>query len=110
MGKLDSSLGLTDTMPFGKKHKGKTIEAIYKEDAGYLLWMRDARKSEQGDATFFTHEVLVLLDETLLKDKYLRSKHQSWGNTMLPQGPVTAPAAEVPATTEFAYADSWGAF
>lgn len=110
MSKLDSSLGLSDTMPFGKKHKGKTIEEIYKQDAGYLLWLRDVRKKDNGDAVFFNTEVLTLLDETLLKDKNLRSKHTSWGNTMLPQGPVTAPAAEVPATTEFAYADSWGAF
>lgn len=110
MGKLDSSLGLNDTMPFGKKHKGKKIEDIYKQDAGYLLWLRDQRKKEQGDAEFFNKEVLTLLDETLLKDKYLRTKHQSWGNTMLPQGPVTAPVAAVEPTTEFAYADSWGAF
>lgn len=109
MSKLDSSLGLVDTMPFGKKHKGKTIEAIYKEDASYLLWLRDQRKKD-GDAEFFDREVLTLLDETLLKDKYLKTKHQSWGNTMLPQGPVTAPAAAVEASTEFAYADSWGAF
>jgi hypothetical protein len=110
MGKLDSSLGLTDTMPFGKKHKGKTIEDIYKVDAGYLLWLRDKRKEDQGDAVFFNPEVLTLLDETLLKDKNLASKHKSWGNTMLPQGPVTAPAAAVEASTEFAYAGSWGAF
>ncbi len=110
MGKLDSSLGLSDTMPFGKKHKGKTIEAIYKEDAGYLLWLRDKRKEDNGDAAFFNTEVLTLLDETLLKDKYLRTKHKSWGNTMLPPGPVTGAADAPPPATAFAYAESWGAF
>lgn len=107
---LDSSLGLNDTLPFGK-YKGKRVQEVYKENAGYLLWMRDTKKKDAGDAKFFDQEVLILLDETLLKDKYLRTKHESWGNTMLPQAPVTTPDdAPFEPTTEFAYAGAWGAF
>lgn len=110
MSKLDSSLGLQDTMPFGK-NKGKTIEAIYKENVGYLLWLRDERKKENGDEKLFAFEVLVLLDDAIRNSKSLAAKHKSWGATLLPQGPVTAPvAAPADQEIEFAYAGAWGAF
>src|SRR4051794_40803325 len=106
---LKGSLDLKDTMPFGK-YKGKRIEDIHRQDAGYLLWMRDTKKTDAGDAKFFDPEVLILLDETLQKDKYLRTKHQSWGKTILAQGPVTSPESapfEPAEEATFAYAENW---
>jgi len=73
---MDSRLGLNDTMPFSKKYKGMKIVDIYKQDVGFLLWLRDAKakggehngKVQSPNRAFFDEEVLTLLNETLRRD------------------------------------------
>ena len=107
MSKVDSSLGWNDTMPFGKKHKGKTIQEIFQKDASYLLWLRDKRKSENSDSKFFTRDVLIKLDDYLKTSKSLSGKFSLWHAALEPAEPVKV---VITPELEDAYGDMWGAF
>lgn len=100
------NLELTNTMPFGK-HRGKTIEAIFKDEdgPGYLVWMRQTRKDEHGEEFFFSLEVSQLLDMAIVDSRSLKRKYKPW-NLAISQGPSTAPKIEEPA---IAYG-GWGNF
>jgi hypothetical protein len=100
------NLELTDTMPIGK-HKSKKIEDIFKENAGYLVWVRNARKEQNQDSKFFSIEVSALLDMAIRESKALQRKYKPW-NLEIAQAPVntTKPAVEQPS---MAY-NGWGEF
>jgi len=126
MSKVYKNMGLDDIMPFGKKHKGKSLEQIYKEDVGYLVWLRHTRKSENGDTEWFSREMHILLDDAIKKDPQLRKKYEVWNVASLSDtDPVRAAIAsaeppmelnEVGAViekekeAEFAYAENWGSY
>lgn len=100
------NLELTNTMPFGK-HKGEKIEDIFKQDggAGYLVWMREERKKQQGEEYFFSLEVNQLLDMAIQDSSSLKRKYRPW-NLHMAQAPVTAPVLEEASGTY----GSWGDF
>ena len=118
-----SNLGLLDKLPFGK-YKGQVIQDVYRGDAAYLVWMRNAKVIEQP--TFFAAEMHPLLDDTIKKSKSLKGKYKLWGDmvptTQTPFVPEPGqnldgswPAPEgfyrpEPPTPETSYADTWGAF
>ncbi|HEU4635897.1 MAG TPA: hypothetical protein VFS41_06955 [Edaphobacter sp.] len=98
-------LELTDKLPFGK-HKGQTVEEIYKQDAGYLVWLRQKRKDDNGDTTFFSPEVSALLDMTIRESSHLARRYKPWDvpvTTDLRTEPV--PQERPPET---AYGGMWG--
>jgi hypothetical protein len=98
-------LGLKDILPIGKKHKGKKIEDIFKEDAGYLIWLRQAR-AEQRDMRFFDKEVSALLDMTIRESTHFQKKFKPW-DLEIDTTPVTKTSAEP--THAVAY-QGWGDF
>lgn len=110
---VDSRLGLSDTLPFGQ-YKGKTVEVIYKEDAGYLMWLRD-KKAEGGvnpktdkanppNREFFDVEVLTLLNSTISADRGRYRKHKVWDDV----GKLPEPD-DTPFPSDDLY-NQWGAF
>lgn len=103
------SLQLEDRLPFGK-YKGQTVQEIYKKDSGYLVWMRETRKKENGDSKFFSFEVSQLLDMTIMDSKTLKSKYKPWELTKEQVEVAVASIAAEEAELEVAYADKWGAF
>jgi hypothetical protein len=107
MSKVDSSLSWNDTMPFGKKHKGKTIQEIFQQEPSYLLWLRDQRKKDNGDIKFFARDVLIKLDEFLKTSKSLSRQYSSWHVALEQPEPVKV---VITPELEDAYGDMWGAF
>lgn len=122
------SVELTDILPFGK-HKGKTVEQIFKEDAGYLCWLRDKRLKDNAQNDYFHDEVLIALDAAIKEDGYLKKRHAIWGvadgkrptpaavvtTDLEAATPTGTPPWEEPrqATAEertFAYQEAWGCF
>jgi hypothetical protein len=113
---VDSRLGLTDTLPFGK-YKGRTIEDIYKVNAGYLMWLRDAKAEpepqENGvtqppNREFFDVEVLTLLNATIANDPKAYPKHRVWDDVGKLPEPDDEPSA--PALKPADLYNQWGAF
>lgn len=105
---------LTDYFTFGK-YKGKTVEFVYKDNPGYLLWMRDAKADPRPDEEyskqepnrqFFDLSVLQLLNETLDLDKGLARKHRKWD---LDEFAADA-TQKVEARRADDYQEQWGAF
>lgn len=126
MAKIYKNMNLDDIMPFGTKHKGKSLEQIYKEDVGYLVWLRHTRKVDNGDAEWFSRDMHILLDDAIKNDKKLRGKYEVWNVAALTDtDPVRAAIAsaeppmeleqigaviEKEKEAEFAYAETWGCF
>lgn len=128
MSRVYKNMGLDDIMPFGK-YKGKSFEDIYKLDVGYLVWLRHTRKSQNGDGAFFSHELHILLDDAIDKDKGLRKKYEKWNVAALTDADPVTPAIatgtppwedddpqdlndmlKAEKEAEFAYSESWGSF
>lgn len=99
------NLELHNTMPFGK-YKGQTIEAIFKENSGYLVWMRDQRKGDITGSNFFSVEVGALLDMAIRDSGQLQKKYKPWNLPV--ERVVTAPENRQP-EQKVAY-NSWGSF
>lgn len=101
-------LELTNTMPIGK-YKSRTIEDIYKEDAAYLVWLRNARKEQNQDSRFFSREVSALLDMTIRESKQLQSKFRPW-DLPIDQSVVSFATAGTPAPAQEEAYCGWGQF
>lgn len=102
---MNSSLDLDDTMPIGKYKSAKLADLI-KEDPGYLLWLRNARKD--ADAKFFSPMFSALLDNEIAKSKYLQSKFKPWGVDVAAATVTSMAAVPEPKRAE-AYLE-WGGF
>lgn len=100
-------LNLQDTMPFGK-HKGQTVEAVYKEDAAYLVWLRQTRKDQNADTKFFSQEVSTLLDMTIRESKQLQKTYKPWD--LEPMIQVVTEAKPQERQPEVSYGGAWGNF
>lgn len=112
MAAILDDLALEDIMTVGK-HKGKTVEAIYKEDSGYLVWFREERRTKNGQNNLFNTEVNTLLDMTIQESKSLRSKYKTWASLGLLNGstvPTPAPVEITPAPEPAVEYAAWGAF
>jgi hypothetical protein len=113
-----SKMGLTEVLPFGKKHTGKTVEQIYKQDAEYLCWLRQAKKND--GITFFDMEVNLLLDDFIESSPKVAKKFTSWNTKLLleskldprnEQHAYVVPEPPAPVVTkEDHYQDQWGAY
>jgi hypothetical protein len=116
---VDSRLGLKDTIPFGK-HKGKTVEAVYTQNAGYLMWLRDAKAEpstnpETGlksppNREFFDIEVLRLLNMTISADKGKYGKHAVWPEVDIEKETQPDDTPFDPPLKEADLYNQWGAF
>lgn len=105
----DSSLGPNETMPFGK-YRGTKIEELLKSDPAYLVWLREQRKTSNGDSKFFTGEVSRQLDFVIAESKSLQKKYKTWDIPLAAPAPK-APEALTPVRSHAAnYAESWGSF
>lgn len=107
------NLALEDIMTVGK-HKGKTVEQIYKEDSGYLVWFREERRTKNGQLNMFNKEVNTLLDMTIRESKSLRAKYKTWADLGLldaMEAPDAPKRSEPEPAVEPAVAyEVWGAF
>jgi hypothetical protein len=113
---VDSRLGLEDTIPFGK-YKGQTVETVYKENAGYLMWLRDAKaepetkpdgKVFEPNREFFNVEVLTLLNSTIAANRGRYSKHKVWDD--VGQVPESNDTPFEPTVQSKDFYTTWGAF
>jgi hypothetical protein len=100
-------LGLTDVLTFGK-HKGQRIEDALKEDAGYLVWLREIRRKDHGDTAYFNPEVSYLLDLAIKNSRPLSRKYVPW-NVPLNRAPVSDPVPEMDEQHIAAYT-GWGQY
>jgi|GEM_PF-3440456 len=103
-------IGLEDVITFGR-HKGKTIETVYKEDSGYLVWLREERRTKNVQTNFFNAEVNTLLDMTIQESKSLRAKYKTWQSLglMTQAGEGVSHVPPPPAEPTIAY-EAWGVF
>jgi hypothetical protein len=110
---LLDNLALEDVMTVGK-WKGKTVETIYKEDSGYLVWFREERRTKNGQNTMFNLEINTLLDMTIKESKSLRSKYKTWEalGLLTPQAlaPTTPAMPPEPVLEPAVDYSGWGAF
>ena len=102
------NLELHNLMPFGK-YKGKTLEAIFKENSGYLVWLRQQRADANSQPKFMSDEVSALLDMAIMESKPLQKKYKPWNVPIITQ-PVNTTAEIVrQPEQEIAYI-GWGEF
>lgn len=114
--RIDMNIGLEDTMPLGK-YKSRKIKDIYRDDAEYLVWFRQARKDSNQDAKFFNPEVGALLDMTIEASPQLQRKFKAWGasvdvaqaNSLLTHVDIFDPSLD-PARASAVEYKTWGQF
>lgn len=104
------NLGLEDIMTIGK-HKGKSIVDTYKEDSGWLVWLRNERWAKNSDPNMFNTEVNTLLDMTIEDSVSLRRKYKTWSElnlyTAVPNTELVTSKPTVDPVIEY---NAWGAF
>lgn len=110
------NLELTDIITFGK-YKKRIVEDIYKDDCGYLVWLREERRTKNGQSNFFSDEVNTLLDMTIQESKPLKAKYKTWQALGLFDKPNTESSGKTPPWEEDAPTEeraveytAWGAF
>ena len=101
------NLSLTDNMPFGK-YKGQAVNDVFKSDPGYLIWLREERKTANFDSRFFGLAVSTLLDAAITGSSHLKRKFKPW-NLPINQEPVKPVVAVRELEKEVAY-HAWGEF
>jgi uncharacterized protein (DUF3820 family) len=102
------SLELHSIMPFGK-NKGKTVEEIFKEDSGYLVWLRQQRKDANSEPSFFSLEVSTLLDMEIKGSVSLRKKFVPFNLPIVERVVNTDAPIERAPEKEVSYT-AWGEF
>ena len=110
---MRSTLTLEDTLTFGR-HKGKTVQQVLVDDAGWLCWLR----SEEAKAgrNQFDPNTNELLDQVIREVKDL---HRKFGSTIgkwkevsdTPRVHIEFPTTAVPPVdTAVHYEEGWGAW
>ena len=118
MSKINSSLDMNDTMPFGK-YKSQKVADIMKSNFEYLLWMRETKKTE--DDRFFSKEVHQILNDRLAnapKGGKTRAAYKPWDLSGLDDSKGEAvdvvlnelTKSDSSAKDTLAYSESWGMF
>lgn len=105
-------LTLNDKIVFGK-HRGKTVEQVYNDDAGYLVWLRSTAANDQTNPNrrLFSNEVNLLLDDVIRNSASLRKKYEIWGAQV--DGVDVEPTVEhvvASVSAQEAYQEAWGAY
>ena len=103
------NLTLNDKLDIGK-YKGKTVEQVYKEDVGYLAWLRKTREEKNGDRTYFAPEVHVLIDHAIENSSHLRSTFESWCVTIDGLAPTVSLEQQIREEKSKEAYSGWGAF
>jgi len=111
---VKGTLTLEDTLTFGR-HKGKTVQQVIIDDAGWLCWLR-SEEAKTG-RNQFDSDTNELLDKVIQEVKDL---HRKFGSTIgkwkelgdSPRVRIEFPdtVAPPPVETAVQYDEGWGAW